>query len=71
MTLLNEIREQADKTQEHVARDLGISARTVIRHETGETKLRSMHRTMYADYYGVKADSIEQPNPAKKKQVAA
>ena len=61
MALLQKLRDQTSKTQEQVAAELEIHVRTVIRHETGETRLRPMHRTMYANYFGVTPDSIEQP----------
>jgi transcriptional regulator with XRE-family HTH domain len=58
---IRELRNLAGKNQKQVARDLGISVSTVNRHEHGKTPLSDMHRIAYATYYGVSAESIEQP----------
>jgi transcriptional regulator with XRE-family HTH domain len=55
---LRELREQRGLTRQQVATDLGISERTVIRHEDGTTPLRRVHLLAYADYYGVAVDSL-------------
>jgi transcriptional regulator with XRE-family HTH domain len=59
--LLSELRKQTGKSQTEVARDLGTSVSTIIRHEGGKTALNDFHRTTYGIYYGVSAESIEQP----------
>jgi transcriptional regulator with XRE-family HTH domain len=58
---LSELRKQTGKSQTEVARDLGTSVSTIIRHEGGKTTLSDFHRIAYATYYGVSAESIEQP----------
>lgn len=70
MPLLREIREAAGKTQEDACRDLGVSVSTVNRHERGKLPLNDLQRNGYALYYGVKPDSIEQPEwkPKRKPQ---
>lgn len=61
MTTLLRLRTEAGKTLGDVADEVGMSASTVRRHENGVTPLSGLHRLAYATYYGVKADSIEQP----------
>jgi len=61
---LAEIRKAAGKSQKAVSDELGISVSTINRHENGKWPLTGMHRRAYADYYGVKADTIEQPERA-------
>lgn len=58
---LIELRKQTGKNQKEVARDLGTSVSTINRHEHGKTPLSDFHRTTYGVYYGVKPESIEQP----------
>ncbi len=41
-----------------VAHDLGISERTLIRHEDGTTPLTKFQLTAYANYYGVPVETF-------------
>jgi len=59
---ITELRKLAGKTQHEVARDLNQSISTINRHEHGKTPLSDFHRAHYATYYGVPAESIEQPS---------
>jgi transcriptional regulator with XRE-family HTH domain len=67
---LVDLRRAARKSLADVAEDLGTTPSTVNRHERGLTPMSGYHRTTYGLYFGVKADSIEQParKPKRKPQ---
>jgi transcriptional regulator with XRE-family HTH domain len=58
---LKELRTAAKKSLAVVAKDIGTTPSTINRHERGITPISAFHRAAYATYYGVKAESIEQP----------
>jgi len=47
------------RSRAKVAAELGISERTLIRHEDGTTPLNTFHRNAYANYYGVPVESLQ------------
>ena len=58
---LIELRKTAKKSLAVVAADIGTTPSTINRHERGITPISAFHRKVYATYYRVKPDSIEQP----------
>ena len=55
---LRGLREARGLSRRLVAAELGISERTLIRHEDGTTPLGPLHRRAYADYYGVAPEDV-------------
>jgi transcriptional regulator with XRE-family HTH domain len=53
---LRELRKARGLTQVDVARALGLSERTVRRHEDGTTPLLPVHQVLYAGLYGAESD---------------
>lgn len=64
---LRRLRESDGRSRQQVATDLGISERTVIRHEDGTTPLSPFHRRVYAEYYGIDIGQLE---PKKSRRAA-
>lgn len=62
---LRRLRDARGITRQKVARDLDISERTVIRHEDGTTPLSPFHRRVYADYYGIKPETLGAPRRSR------
>jgi DNA-binding XRE family transcriptional regulator len=56
---LRALRESKGLTRQKVAHALGLSERTVIRHEDGTTPLRRLHVLAYAEFFGVKPEEVE------------
>ena len=73
MTLnrIRDLREDADLTQEEIAKVLGTSQRVYSRYECGQRDLPLRHLVTLCKFYKVSADYIlgftNDPNPAKLK----
>ncbi|MBQ8357000.1 MAG: helix-turn-helix transcriptional regulator [Clostridia bacterium] len=55
---LKDLREDADKTQNHVAADLGLYTTTYARYERGEQEIPLCIAVVIAQYYNVSLDYI-------------
>lgn len=53
MNRLKELRQQQKKSQEDVAKEIGISTKTISRWENGETNIKNDKAQQLADYFNV------------------
>ena len=55
---LRDLREDSDKTQQHIAEALGTSQTMYARYERGANELPIRHLYRLCEFYGVSADYI-------------